>query len=182
MGRTSATTVPLSPASPVRVGNPLRACAAAGDCAWFGLEHPAVEWNVALGDEHNGALRRQREFSARRWGGRQGQGRTQGGARVDGFRVVCALLAARATASNLRDELPEVLLLADGPGREALGDLAIEHEDKPQLHAIGGAGRRGHHHGDHRRRCRARAPDAQRRFYTPCSSVARASSRANSAT
>jgi hypothetical protein len=66
------------------------------------------------------------------------------GGRVSEARRARRILAMRGRLDDLHDELPEILLLADGSGRQALGDQAIEHEDQPEFDAIGGAGRARH--------------------------------------
>jgi hypothetical protein len=52
-----------------------------------------------------------------------------------------AILSARGRLDDLEDELPEVLLLANGPGGQPLGDLAVEDENQAELDTVAFAGR-----------------------------------------
>jgi hypothetical protein len=52
-----------------------------------------------------------------------------------------AILLARGRLDDLEDELPEVLLLANGPGCQPLGDLAVEDENQAELDTVTLAGR-----------------------------------------
>ena len=45
-------------------------------------------------------------------------------------------LAARRRLDDLEDELPEVLLLDDGPSGQSLGDFAVEDENQAELDSV----------------------------------------------